>query len=143
MGDADLTGDHPRRRDVDVERRRWNDQALDQLADTVRSNRDRVGDVEDQMIERIVDVKDAVTRIEGRMDEARRVEHDRVRDLHKRIDKMGADLAGRIDRRLNGVTTSTPAPAPGPDWKLILGMISAITVPIVVAIIGLYAATHG
>lgn len=143
MGDADLTGDRPRRRGVDVERRRWNDQALDQLAETVAMNRERVGDVEDQMIERIGDVKEAVTRIEGRMDEASRVEHERVRDLHKRIDRMARELGEKIDRRLNGVTITTPAPAPGTDWKTVVAVISAVTVPIVVALIGLYAATHG
>lgn len=128
-----MADEHPPhdRRASDEDRRRWGDQALDLL-------NDRVGDIEDQLIERVTAVKETAERIERRYEEG-------TKALHRRLDRM----TDQIDKRFDAVDKAHAAaaarpqvivePRRGVDWKTVMAVVSAITVPLLIPIIYLVA----
>lgn len=121
--------DPPRRRVSDRERRRWPDAALDQLSERVDASDDRFASLDRRMSEVRTDLaqtNERLARIERTLNEsfARNFrEHQAVRQTTEQIAK-------------------TVAPTRWDKVKDFAAIVSTLLVPVLVAIIGVYAVTH-
>lgn len=132
--------DEPRRRDADRERRRWNDQALDQLARRVEINTERVDDVENEheALAGLIATVDGMDKRLDQMWEAMRdaagLEERRVGSLRGELGELRADVKRCTDAVAEGFG-AVRLERRGVDWKTVLAVASTIAVPIMVALI--------
>lgn len=120
----------PQRRENDQERRRWNDQALDQLAARVETVEDEINIAQalSGLPERVADLKDDIKDLRADNRDASGLEERRIASVRKEI--------GELRGLVVGLPASTArAVRKGVDWPTVTAVAGTISVPIIIALI--------
>lgn len=127
-----MSDEQPTRRGADRERRRWNDQALDQLSARVDTVEDElnVAHALSGLPERVSGLRDAVEQLRLQQRDAAGLEERRISHVRDDI----TELRRAITTSIKGVETEVGRER-GVDWKTVMAVAATIAVPLIVAII--------
>lgn len=140
------------RRAVDEERRRWNDEALDQLAARVHGAEARVETWDDHIValaglpQQLLDLKAAFEDQRRQARDAARLEERRVTHIrkdHRELRKQVSEHFAEVHEAHERAEKRASEDKRGVDWKFLLAVAGTIVVPIVIAIIALAASLSG